>query len=41
MATSLFARNVARRSLDKAFHLTKVAPSMGSVRLASYFTPGK
>mmetsp|Transcript_29832 Transcript_29832/g.49229 ORF Transcript_29832/g.49229 Transcript_29832/m.49229 type:complete len:160 (-) Transcript_29832:194-673(-) len=41
MASSLFARNVARRSLDTAFRFSKVAPStsVGSVRFASYFTP--
>lgn len=41
MATSLFARTIARRSFDKAIRLTKVSQStsIGSLRFTSYFTP--
>lgn len=39
MASSLFARTLARRTLQQGLR-TKVAPHIGATRFSSYFTPG-
>jgi hypothetical protein len=40
MSASLFARNFARRTFESSLR-AKVAPQLGGVRFASFFTPGK
>mmetsp|Transcript_11634 Transcript_11634/g.22300 ORF Transcript_11634/g.22300 Transcript_11634/m.22300 type:complete len:159 (-) Transcript_11634:138-614(-) len=36
---TLFARNIARQSLNKAVRLNTAAAQVGAVRFSSYFTP--
>lgn len=40
MSASLFARNFARRTFESTLR-AKVAPQLGGVRFASFYTPGK
>jgi hypothetical protein len=40
MSTSLFARSLARRAVERTVR-AKVAPYMGTVRFTSYYTPGE
>ena len=39
MTLSLFARNLARRTVERSLR-AQVAPQFGSLRFSSYFTPG-
>jgi hypothetical protein len=40
MSTSLFARNLGRRAVERTLR-AKVAPYLGAVRFTSYYTPGE
>lgn len=41
MSTSLFARNLARRTIERTLRAKVVAPQYGAIRFTSYYTPGE